>query len=168
MESKVKKVKVSNPLLEAREEVLSWEGNTSFRMDWIATINEVEFINDAKSVSVEMSLTAIDQCQGNVIWIASDAQLMDEFLSLKGILERKIDGIIYLSNKVNEDLESSCKGLVKNVIRLNTLEEAVNAARSLSLKGNSVLFSPAAPGYFKLDTYQAQGDLFNKVVGDLK
>lgn len=157
----------SNPLLEARNEVIYNFSDTTFRMEWIRTFQEIDFINDAKSSSVLMSLAAIEQCNNKLIWIVSDANLVSDLNLVKDIIAQKVKAIIYLAEKPNTTLEQNCKGLVRNVIRLGSLEEAVQASLSFAQSGDGVLFSPAAPSYLKLQSIQQRGTLFNQIVQKL-
>ncbi len=157
-------VKTTNPLLEARAEVISKFSDTTFRIEWIKTIKGVDFINDAKSSNVLMSLEALEQCNCNLIWIASDEFLSADFGLIKDVIKEKVKAILYISKISNPELEQNCKGLVNNVIRLGSIDEAVVASLSFTNEGDCVLYSPAAPGYTQLDTYQNRGEKFNASV----
>jgi UDP-N-acetylmuramoylalanine--D-glutamate ligase len=156
-----------NPLISARKQTLAFVSSTTFRMELVRTLNDIDFVNDAKSANTSMSMETIGQCKGNVVWITSDFQLMEDFINLKQVLKAKVSSIIYLSETVNESLQMSCKGLVENTIRLYSLNEALAAANSLATKGDTVLFSPASPGYQTLDTYQSRGNDFTNLVNNL-
>ena len=160
-------VKTVNPLLEARAEVISKFSDTTFRIEWIKTFKGVEFINDAKSSYVLMSLEALEQCSCNIIWIASDEFLSADFGLIKDVIKDKVRAILYISKTSNPELEQNCKGLVNNVIRLGSIDEAVVASLSFANEGDCVLYSPAAPGYTQLDTYQNRGEKFNASVQSL-
>ncbi len=160
-------VKIENPLISARKQTLEFVNSSAFRMELVRNLNDVDFVNDAKSANTTMSIETIKQCDSNVVWITSDLQLMEDFISLKQIIKAKVSNIIYLSETVNESLQMSCKGLVENTIRLHSLNEALAAANSLATKGDTVLFSPACPGYQTLDTYQSIGNDFTNLVNNL-
>jgi len=157
----------TNPLVEARNNAISNLNDTTFRIEWIRNYKGIDFVNDAKSVSVLMSLESINQCNGKLIWIVSDEQLTTELNLVKGVIAEKVEAIIYVSKNSNPTLEQSCKSLVKNVLRLGTLDEAVQASLSFANENDCVLFSPATPSYLTLDTISKRGELFNSIVGKL-
>lgn len=165
--NKTQNLSESNPLIEARNTVISIYSDTTFRIEWIKNYKGIDFVNDAKSSSVLMSLEAMEQCNCNLIWIASDENLMTDLNLIKDVLAEKVRAIIYVSSKSNPTLEQGCKDLVKNVLRLGTLEEAVQASLSFAQESDCVLFSPASPSYLKLETIAKRGELFNSIMNKL-
>lgn len=156
-----------NKLIEARQRIIAEQSDVSFRLEWIKSYREIDFVNDAKSSNVIMSIEAIEQCANKVVWICHDDLLVRDFNLVKLVMADKIKAIIYLNQKTNATLEQLTKGLIKNTLRLNHLEEAVAAALSFASNGDTILFSPASPAYLNLDTYYKRGTEFNNLIAKL-
>lgn len=167
MEALKQKTAEENPLVKAREEVIAEFSDTSYRLEWVKNQNGVDFVNDAKASNVYMSIEAIEQCTHQVIWIVDGTDWVQQFNSIKDILKEKVKAIIYLNEEPCENLIQSVSGLVQSTLRLHTIEEAVQASLSYAEEGDCVMFSPAAPGYQKLETYRKRGELFNQSVAKL-
>jgi UDP-N-acetylmuramoylalanine--D-glutamate ligase len=60
------------------------------------------------------------------------------------------------------------KELVDSISWYDHMDVAIYKAWSLSRKGDTLLFSPACPGFDQVEDYRQRGEIFNKIVSQLK
>lgn len=136
------------------------------KLEFVARIKGVSFIDDAASRSPLSTWYALETIEGKVIWIANGAvnsiQKATEFKRLKALVENKVRMIICLGDC---SLYQTVFGdVVKNIIPVQTIGEAVNKAFYSSDENMKVLFSPAAENGI---SYESQGESFKHEVNEL-
>jgi UDP-N-acetylmuramoylalanine--D-glutamate ligase len=70
--------------------------------------------------------------------------------------------------QTKEKINEYCKKINKDCIVLDNLEDSTKAAYNLSEKGDVILFSPACASWDQFDNFEIRGDLFKKIVEELK
>ncbi len=136
------------------------------RMEYVAEIDKVKFINDSKSTLVESTVWAIKNTSSPIILIAGGK---DKGLDYRGILE-------VASNKVKEvvligEAKEKIKSVLSPALSLDaagSLEEAVGKAFSKARPGDSVLFSPMCSGFDMFSDYEERGNCFKRAVANLE
>ncbi len=136
------------------------------RMEYVAEIDKVKFINDSKSTLVESTVWAIKNTSSPIILIAGGK---DKGLDYRGILE-------VASNKVKEvvligEAKEKIKSVLSPALSLDaagSLEEAVGKAFSKARPGDSVLFSPMCSSFDMFSDYEERGNCFKRAVANLE
>ena len=132
------------------------------RIESVAAIDGVEWVNDSKATNVDSSLVALKAFGGNV-WLilggkgkgASYAPLVDAALGkVKGVLTIGADAAT---------IERAFQGQVP-VYSCGTLEGAVDGARELAVAGDVVLLSPACASYDQFKNFEHRGETFKALV----
>lgn len=120
--------------------------------------NNITFINDSKSTSVQSTLFAlshINDLNSTILIIGGK----DKGLNLHDINKYKVKHIICYG-----ELCSKAINQLNNVLLSDTLNEAFNIAYNIKLDKKIILFSPAASSYDQYDNYKKRGKHFDKLV----
>jgi UDP-N-acetylmuramoylalanine--D-glutamate ligase len=135
------------------------------RIEYVAEISDIRFINDSKATTVDSALWALKNIDSPVILIAGGRHKgLDYSLILKEA-QKKVKSVILLGE--SKELIKEALGAVFPVDYAQTLEEAVKKAFLKASAGDSVLFSPMCSSFDMFSNYEERGNCFKKAVSDL-
>jgi len=161
---------VSGRIREARKacfrEWFSDFGNTEHRLEFVANIHGIEFINDSMSVSLNGAWFALETMSKPVIWIAGGGNSHEDMKFLRSVVEKKVKAIICLGPE-NEAIHETFSNLEIPIADTFSMAEAVEAAYYLGRKGDAALFSPGCREDAIFTDHEARGVAFRKAVKDL-
>ncbi len=141
--------------------------NAPNRMEFIATINGVEFINDTKATNVEAVYYALGSYSNDVIWIAGGKDKGNNYKLIEELVQEKVKALICLGVD-NAKLIKSFGHIVSNVSQTQNVKMAVRMALANATKNDVVLLSPACASFDLFDNYAQRGKLFKEAVLELK
>ncbi|MCX6281398.1 MAG: hypothetical protein NTU51_05500 [Bacteroidetes bacterium] len=161
---------VSGRIREARKacfrEWFADFSNTEHRLEFVANIHGIEFINDSMSVSLNGAWFALETMSKPVIWIAGGGSSHAELEFLKPVIEKKVKAIICLGPG-NISIHESFADSEIPIADTYTMAEAVEAAYYLGRKGDVALFSPGCKEDAIFDSHEARGIAFRNAVKHL-
>jgi UDP-N-acetylmuramoylalanine--D-glutamate ligase len=155
-----------NQLRESRVESLKSFGETAHRLQTVALVNGVEWINDSKATDVETTYLSLELMQKPLVWIVGSAEEYQDYSVLDKMIKYKIKSIICFG-KSETTLKYRYATWVDSYAHKSTLEEAVACAAEWVQKGDAVLFSPATPGFDLFGGFRLRGEVFEKLVKEL-
>jgi len=136
------------------------------RMEYVATVRGVEFINDSKATNINSTWYALESMTRPTVLILGGVDKGNDYsLLLEGVKE-KVKAIICLgmdTQKIHEAFE----GIVPTVVNTQDATEAVQLAFRLATKGDTVLLSPACASFDLFKNYEDRGQQFKNAVRDL-
>ena len=136
------------------------------RLEEVATVRGVKYINDSKATNVEAAWYALE-CQTNpIIWIVGGTDKGNDYSTLLDLVRNKVKLIICLG-KDNKKIISSFSGLVPSIIEVDKAEDAVNSAAKYADTGDVVLLSPACASFDLFKNYEDRGRQFKSAVNKL-
>jgi len=147
--------------LDAAHAALKTFRGLPHRMQLVARIDGVTWINDSKGTNVGATEAAIRGLEGPLILLAGGDGKGADFSPLRAC-GHKIKAAI-LFGKDRQRL-AGVLGPVTETILVEDLTAAVLAARNLALEGDTVLLSPACASLDQFADYRARGDLFEALV----
>lgn len=149
-----------------RESFQTFE-NLEHRLEKVRVVNEVVFINDSKSTSVQATSYALAMQEKPIIWICGGKDKGNDYSELYGVVKEKVKAIVCLG-KDNSRIIAAFKNLVPVIVDTHSMEDAVKSAYKLAKKGDVVVFSPACASFdlFK-GGYEERGKKFKEVVAQL-
>jgi UDP-N-acetylmuramoylalanine--D-glutamate ligase len=157
-------------LLDIRKETikqcLSDFQHIEHRLEFVASIHGVEYINDSKATNVNSTWFALESMHKEVIWIAGGLDKGNDYESLIPLVKAKVKSIICLG-KDNRKIKESFAGLVETIVEVQSADEAVKAAYSLASRGDAVLLSPACASFDLFENYEDRGNQFKKAIKNL-
>ncbi len=139
------------------------------RLELVDTIAGVRWYNDTISTTPESTIAAIEGFSEGKILIAGGYDKGMEFYQLGEIAAAMCKGAVLIGNTARKIAEAICLS-GKNSCQtelVNTLEDAVQAAWSMSEPGDVVLMSPACASYDMFDDYRHRGRVFKEAVSNL-
>ncbi len=140
--------------------------NASHRMEEVALINGVRYVNDSKATNVDSVKYAIDSYEKPIIWIAGGVDKGNDYSVLEEMVYEKVTTLICLG-KDTEKLKASFKGKVIRILDANNMAEAVELASELAESGGVVLLSPACASFDMFKNYEDRGRKFVDAVKSL-
>jgi UDP-N-acetylmuramoylalanine--D-glutamate ligase len=136
------------------------------RMEHVATVRGVEFINDSKATNVNSSWYALESMTKPVVLILGGVDKGNDYSLLNELVQEKVRAIICLGTD-NRKIHEAFEGLVPSVVDAGTAAEAVQAAFHFASKGDVVLLSPACASFDLFKNYEDRGNQFKKAVREL-
>ena len=147
-----------------REAVQTFE-SLEHRMEPVATVRGVEFINDSKATNVNSTWFALESINKPTILILGGIDKGNDYSLIRDLVKEKVKAIVCLgidNKKIHDAFESDVK-----VVDTTNAEDAVQAAFHLATVGDVVLLSPACASFDLFKNYEDRGTQFKKAVRDL-
>ncbi len=136
------------------------------RLEKVATVRGVSFINDSKATNVNSAWYALESMTRPVIWIMGGQDKGNDYSSLVPLADEKVKAIVCLGID-NQKIIDTFSSVVPNIIETQTAEDATLSSFYLAQPGDIVLLSPACSSFDLFDSYEDRGDRFKRAVQDL-
>jgi UDP-N-acetylmuramoylalanine--D-glutamate ligase len=136
------------------------------RLEKIANVHGIEFINDSKATNVNSTWFALESMTKPVIWIAGGVDTGNDFRFLCGSIRNCVKAIICLGLD-NDNLISAIQETNVPFLTTQSMTEAVELAYLAGTKGDIVLLSPACASFDLFEDYEDRGNEFKKAVRNL-
>lgn len=137
--------------------------NAPHRLETVATIDGVRYINDSKATNVDAVYYALDAMTQPIVWIAGGINKGNDYDQIKELVQTKVKALICLG-KDNQHLINAFGQDIDTIIEVSTAEMAVEQGRSLAEDGDVVLLSPACSSFDLFDNFGQRGDFFRDEV----
>jgi UDP-N-acetylmuramoylalanine--D-glutamate ligase len=139
------------------------------RCQWLRELNGVNYYDDSKATNVGAALAAIEglgaDIDGKLVLIAGGDGKGADFTPLKAPVASHCRAVVLLGR--DADLLATTFGDSVPLVRVTTLEEAVQRAAEIAQRGDAVLLSPACASLDMFKNFEERGQLFALAVGDL-
>lgn len=136
------------------------------RMEKIANVHGIEFINDSKATNVNSTWFALESMTKPVIWIAGGADTGNDYSILSVLMRKCVKAVIFLGDS-NLSLDRVIRQSQVPCLNAFSMEEAVELAYLAGIKGDVVLLSPAGASFDLFLDYEDRGNAFKKAVKNL-
>ena len=136
------------------------------RLEHVAEVRGVSFINDSKATNVNSAWFALESMNKPVIWIAGGVDKGNDYTSLLPLVHEKVKAIITIG-KDNSKIHDAFGSIVDTIIDTEEMSEAVLSAFYLGQPGDMVLLSPACASFDLFENYEDRGNKFKRAVHDL-
>ncbi len=157
-------------LLDIRKETiresLSDFQNVEHRLEFVARVHGIEFINDSKATNVNSTWYALESMTKPVVLILGGVDKGNDYSALNDLVKEKVTGIICMG-KDNEKIHKAFEKMVENIVDAASAEEAVAIGYRLAKKDQVVLLSPACASFDLFENYEDRGQRFKKAVKSL-
>ncbi len=142
--------------------------NAPHRLESVATINGVEFVNDSKATNVDSVVYALGSYQGRIlVWIAGGIDKGNDYNIIKEEVRAKVKVLICLG-KENGKLRKAFGDVVSTIHETQSVKALVRLALQAAQKGDVVLLSPACASFDLFKNYEDRGNQFRSAVLELK
>ncbi|WP_293297194.1 UDP-N-acetylmuramoyl-L-alanine--D-glutamate ligase [Pedobacter sp. UBA4863] len=140
--------------------------NIDHRLEFVAKINEVTYINDSKATNVNSVWYALESINTDVVLIMGGVDKGNDYTMLKDLVRAKVKAIICLG-KDNKRIHEAFEDDVEVIVNTFSAEEAVQVAYHLAKKASTVLLSPACASFDLFKNYEDRGNQFKAAVKEL-
>jgi UDP-N-acetylmuramoylalanine--D-glutamate ligase len=132
------------------------------RLEYVATLNGVEYFNDSKATNVDATAKAIAAFSAGIHLILGGKDKNSDYAQLSPLLRERVRAI-YTIGSAAAKIESQLRGVV-SLHSCETLEKAVTAAASAAHPGEVVLLAPACSSFDQFESYEHRGRVFKELV----
>jgi UDP-N-acetylmuramoylalanine--D-glutamate ligase len=136
------------------------------RMEPVATIRGVQFINDSKATNVNSTWFALESMEKPTVLILGGVDKGNDYTLLSEMVQEKVKAIICMG-KDNSKIHEVFGGFVSVIVNTSSAKEAVQAAFHFADKGDVVLLSPACASFDLFKNYEDRGKQFKTAVKEL-
>jgi UDP-N-acetylmuramoylalanine--D-glutamate ligase len=148
-----------------REAVTTFE-SLEHRMEYVATVKGVEYINDSKATNINSTWFALESMEKQTILILGGVDKGNDYEVLKDLVKEKVKAIVCLGTD-NRKIHEAFGEDVALMVNTTSAEDAVKAAYHFAVKGDVVLLSPACASFDLFKNYEDRGNQFKKAVREL-
>lgn len=136
------------------------------RMEFVATVRGVEFINDSKSTNTNSTWFALESMNKPTVLILGGTDKGNDYSLLEELVTQKVKAIICMGVD-NSKIINAFKDKVPVIVETDSAKKAVNASFKLSTKGDVVLLSPACASFDLFKNFEDRGTQFKEAVKEL-
>ena len=137
--------------------------NVEHRLEFVAKVNGIEFINDSKATNINSTWFALESMEKPTVWIVGGVDKGNDYNELLPLVDEKVKAIICLGEN-NEKIKEAFASKVETLVEARTAVEAVAYAYRLARKEESVLLSPACASFDLFESYEDRGNQFKHAV----
>ncbi len=137
------------------------------RLELVAEIDGVTYINDSKATNVDATYYALDALPGPIVWIAGGTDKGNDYAPLQALAAERVRALVCLGVD-NTKLRTAFADTIAEQRETDGAAAAVLAARELAQPGDTVLLSPACASFDLFKNYVDRGDRFRAAVQALQ
>ncbi|MBC7324394.1 MAG: UDP-N-acetylmuramoyl-L-alanine--D-glutamate ligase, partial [Moorella sp. (in: Bacteria)] len=139
----------------------------SHRLERVAEIRGVLYINDSKGTNPEATMKALEAYANPLVLIAGGRNKGSDFTPLARAMAGRVKYLV-LVGEAAQDLERAARGAgIEKIYRAGGFRDAVLEAARAAAPGDVVMLSPACASWDMFSNYEERGDLFKSIVREL-
>ena len=136
------------------------------RLEKVAEVNGVTYINDSKATNVDSVFYALQAMDQPTIWIVGGQDKGNDYTPLLPWIQQKVKAIVCMGLD-NAKIIKAFEGLQKPIVETRSAQAAVAAATQLAVAGDTVLLSPACASFDLFRNYEDRGEQFTRAVQEI-
>ena len=145
-----------------REALKSFTG-VEHRLEKVAKVNGVEYINDSKATNVNSCWYALQSMKTKTILILGGKDKGNDYSEIEGVVKEKCSGLIFLGADNSKLLDFFGKAGIP-IADTHSMQECVEAAYRMAKSGETVLLSPCCASFDLFKSYEDRGRQFKECV----
>jgi UDP-N-acetylmuramoylalanine--D-glutamate ligase len=134
------------------------------RLEFVATIHGVDYYNDSKATNVDATIKALESFPANIHLILGGKDKGSDYGVLNDLIRQRVKRV-YTIGAAAAKIESQVKGA--EIVRAETLENAIRKAHAAAESGDVVLLAPACASFDQFKSYEHRGRVFKEMVSGL-
>ncbi|HWG20491.1 MAG TPA: UDP-N-acetylmuramoyl-L-alanine--D-glutamate ligase [Terracidiphilus sp.] len=134
------------------------------RLEFVATVNGVDFYNDSKATNVDATAKAIAAFPGGIHLILGGKDKNSDYTLLSPLLRERVRAV-YTIGSAAAKIESHLRGVVP-IHSCETLDKAVKTAAAAARPSDIVLLAPACSSFDQFENYEHRGRVFKELVNE--
>ncbi|MDR2969837.1 MAG: UDP-N-acetylmuramoyl-L-alanine--D-glutamate ligase [Tannerellaceae bacterium] len=136
------------------------------RLEKVARVRGVDYINDSKATNVNSCWYALGSMQTKTVLIMGGTDKGNDYTEIEELVKKKVRALIFLG-KDNSKLHAFFDGKINRIEDASSMREAVAKAYGLAEKGDTVLLSPCCASFDLFRNYEDRGEQFKQCVREL-
>lgn len=148
-----------------RESLADFKG-VEHRLERFLKVHGIEFINDSKATNINSTWYALESMTQPTVWIVGGIDKGNDYSELYELVKTKVKAIVCLGVD-NSKIIEAFKGLGKDMVETQSMEDAVRSSYYLAKSGDTVLLSPACASFDLFENYEDRGRQFKQAVREL-
>lgn len=136
------------------------------RLEKVATVRGVTYINDSKATNINSCWYALQTMRAKVVLILGGVDKGNDYSEIADLVKNKVRGLVFLG-KDNKKLHDFFDGMVDTIVDVDNMKDAVRSAYDIAQKGDAVLLSPATASFDLFEDYEDRGNQFKLEVRNL-
>ncbi|HOF97943.1 MAG TPA: UDP-N-acetylmuramoyl-L-alanine--D-glutamate ligase [Paludibacteraceae bacterium] len=148
-----------------RQSLQDFQG-VEHRLEYVATVKNVTFINDSKATNVNSCWYALESMKTPVILILGGTDKGNDYSEIESLVKEKVKALVFLGVD-NTPLHRFFDGKIDKIVDVRSMEDAVKAAYAMAEEGDTVLLSPCCASFDLFQNYEDRGRQFKTCVRNL-
>jgi len=148
-----------------RQSLQDFQG-VEHRLEYVATVKNVRFINDSKATNVNSCWYALQSMKTRVVLILGGTDKGNDYAEIAELVKEKVSGLVFLGLD-NKALHDFFDNKTQNISEVQSMEMAVNEAYKMAAEGETVLLSPCCASFDLFKNYEDRGKQFKLCVRNL-
>ena len=136
------------------------------RLEKVAKVNGVMYVNDSKATNVDACWYALESMKSKVVLILGGKDKGNDYNEIKDLVKEKCSALVYLGGD-NAKLHAFFDGLGIPVRDTHSMPECVAACHELAKPGETVLLSPCCASFDLFKNMEDRGEQFKTLVRGL-
>ena len=145
-----------------RESLKTFQG-VDHRLQYVATVRGVRWINDSKATNVNSCWYALESMTTPTVLILGGKDKGNDYSEIDDLVREKCHTLVFMGLH-NEKLHEHFDGFGLNIIDTDNLHDAIQGAYNAAREGDTVLLSPCCASFDLFKSYEDRGDQFMKAV----
>jgi len=155
-----------SPAVAAR--VLRTFAGVPHRLETVAEINGVKYVNDSKGTNPEASMKALQAFDRPIVLLAGGRNKGSDFTEFARLVREKVRVLVVLGESAGEIERAARAAGCTEILRAGDFRQAVLLAHGAARPGDVVLLSPACASWDMFKNFEERGDLFREIVRGLQ
>ncbi|MDR2676458.1 MAG: UDP-N-acetylmuramoyl-L-alanine--D-glutamate ligase [Endomicrobium sp.] len=147
------------------EEIISKYKGMEHRLEFVRSLNGVNYYNDSKSTNVDSTKVAIESFNKNILLIMGGVDKGYPYTPLNDIVKQKVKSIFLIGEATNK-IKTALNGTTL-FIECDNMKNAVEQIFKVAMSGDIVLLSPGCSSFDQFDNFEERGNFFKKLVKNL-
>ncbi|MCR5679668.1 MAG: UDP-N-acetylmuramoyl-L-alanine--D-glutamate ligase [Prevotella sp.] len=136
------------------------------RLERVATVRGVHYVNDSKATNVDACWYALDSMKTRVVLIIGGKDKGNDYEPIKPLIREKCAALVYLGAD-NKKLHDNFDAMGIPVRDTHSMKECVDACYQLAQPGDTVLLSPCCASFDLFKNMEDRGEQFKELVRNL-
>ena len=153
-------LKISNESI--RNSLMTFQA-VEHRLEQVAEISGVKYINDSKATNVNAAYYALESMKNPTVWIVGGVDKGNDYTEIEDLVKRKVKAIVCMGVD-NQKIIDFFRDKKDFIYDTSSMEEAVKICKSVAEKGDTVLLSPCCASFDLFKNYEDRGTKFKEEV----
>lgn len=140
--------------------------NIPHRLEHVAMIGGINYINDSKATNVNSVWYALESFSTDIVLLLGGVDKGNDYDMLRDLVKQKVKAIVCIG-KDTARIHDAFEDEVDVIVNSSSMNDAVQIASHIAQKGDTVLLSPACASFDWFKNYEERGDKFKDAVMSL-